>query len=266
MIMPAAIIVMLLLAGTLTIFAQSTPTLPVVRTVSTPTVLAKQAGLMAPKTTPRSMQGNKPTTARSTPVAKNTPSQSGATIPQLPTGWTNANLAMGDALFVERTATTFVDREMSLDYRSVGTKAVHAGTFTAATFILTRNALARFQQNDIRVINNTLFDTVQQEQRIQSVVAPQAQVVAFAEQQFAWVDVSFFLWQSKLDTNGQRIEGFDPDPATGQPRLHHMTVLLLRVPQNKQGINPAMGGTGWLVSNYGLDLPSDTSLQIVQPA
>jgi hypothetical protein len=173
---------------------------------------------------------------------------------------------MGDALFVERTATTFVDREMSLDYRSVGTKAVHAGTFTAATFILTANALARFHQNDIRVINNTLFDTVQQEQRIQSVVAPQAQVVAFAEQQFAWVDVSFFLWQSKLDTNGQRIEGFDPDPATGQPRLHHMTVLLLRVPQNKQGINPAMGGTGWLVSNYGLDLPSDTSLQIVQPA
>jgi hypothetical protein len=40
----------------------------------------------------------------------------------------------------------------------------------------------------------------------------------------------------------------------------------LRIPPQDAGNNPAMGGTGWLVSNYGLNLPNGTALNIVQPA
>jgi hypothetical protein len=167
---------------------------------------------------------------------------------QLPAGWTNAGLQMGDALQAIRTAVTFTDREMSLDYRSVGTRNNHGGTFTAATFIMTPAAMLRFQQNDVRAINNTLFDMVVNAQLIRLVVDPQPQLVKFAQQgqqQFAWVDVSFQLWQSQVDPNNpqQRIEGKELDPATKQPRIHHMIVLLLRVPQQDEGANPPMGGT-----------------------
>jgi hypothetical protein len=190
---------------------------------------------------------------------------------QLPTGWTNAGLLTGDALQALRTAVAFNDREMSLDYRSVGTRNNHGGTFTAATFILTPAARQRFQQNDVREINNTLFDRVVNTRQIRLVIDPQPQLVKFAQQgqqQFAWVDVAFQLWQSQIDPHSaqQRIEGKDVDPNTHQPRIHHMMVLLLHVPAENEGNNPPMGGTGWLVSNYGLDLPNGTALDIVQPA
>lgn len=193
-------------------------------------------------------------------------------VPQsLPTGWTNAGLLTGDGIQAIRTAVAFNDREMSLDYRSVGTRNTHGGTFTAATFVMTPAARQRFQQNDVRVINNTLFDMVVTTRLIRLVVNPQPQLVTFVQQgqqQFAWVDVTFQLWQSRIAPNNpqQRIEGKDLDPATKQPRIHHMTVLLLRVPAQNAGNNPAMGGTGWLVSNYALDLPNGTALNIVQPA
>jgi hypothetical protein len=270
MIMPAAIIVLLLLAGTLTVFAQSTPTLPVVRMASTPTVLAKQAGLMAPKATPRSTQGNKPTTAKSTPVAKSIPSQSGTTLLQLPAGWTAAGLDTSDALDAQDTAgSIFTAREERFDFRDIGSRALHGGSLTGAFFILSSNAKARFLHNDIRVINNTLFDRLlkqKEEQRPRNIEAHLMTLQEQGQQQFALVDVSFFLLQSTVDNNGQRTEGYDPDPATGQPRLHHMTVLLLRIPPADQGPDAPAGGYGWLVSNYGLDLPSDNALQIVQPA
>jgi hypothetical protein len=188
----------------------------------------------------------------------------------LPTGWTDAGLSLSDALFAERTAVTFTDREMSLDYRSVGTRARHGGTFTATVFILTPPAAVRFAQNDVRAANNVLFDRAQQERLIQAVVNPQPRLIAFTvvgQQQFAWVTVSFQLWQSKVDgATGQRTEGFSLDPATNQARTYQMTVLLLRVPQRTQGANPAMGGTGWLVSNYALDLANGTMLDIARPA
>jgi hypothetical protein len=191
-------------------------------------------------------------------------------IPQpLLQGWTQAGLSTGDAIQALRTATTFTDREMSLDYRSVGTRNTHGGTFTAATFLLTPAAQQRFLRNDVRAFNNTLFDQVQQTRLIRLVIDPQPQLLAFSQQgqqQFAWVTVTFQVWQSQLDPNhpGQRLEGVEIDPATKQPRLHQMMVLLLRVPQQDAGADPAMGGTGWLVSNYGLDVP--TPLTIVQPA
>ncbi|HLG76163.1 MAG TPA: hypothetical protein VKX46_07095, partial [Ktedonobacteraceae bacterium] len=190
---------------------------------------------------------------------------------QLPNGWVNAGLSTADAIQAIRTATTFNDREMSLDFRSVGTRNNHGGTFTAATFVMTAAARQRFFQNDVRESSNALFDTVVNNQQIRLVVNPQPQLTNFAQagqQQFAWVDVAFQYWQSQIDPNNpqQRIGGLELDPATKQPRVHHMMVLLLHVPAANEGNNPAMGGTGWLVSNYGLDLPNGTNLEIVQPA
>ena len=195
-------------------------------------------------------------------------------VPQhLPAGWTHAGLTVGDALQAERTAMAFNDREMSLDYRSSGTRNHHAGTFTAATFLLTIAAMQRFQQNDVRAINNRLFDQVAKTKLIRAVIDAQPHVVRYAtqgQQQFAWVNVTFQLWQSHLDPNDplhqRRIEGKENDPVTNQPRLHHLLVLLLHVPPQTEGANPPMGGTGWLVSNYALDQADGTLPEIVQPA
>lgn len=189
----------------------------------------------------------------------------------LPAGWTGAGLSRGDAAFAMRTAITFTDREMSLDWRNIGTRAAHSGTLTAATFILTPAARTRFQQNDVRVINNVLFDRLTSEQMIQAVTDEQPHLVQFqaqAGQQLAWVEVSFHLWQERKDPAhpDNRIEGLETDPATGQPRLHRMSVLLLRVAPGTQGPTAPMGGTGWLVSNYGLDLAGGTLVDLVEPA
>jgi hypothetical protein len=185
-------------------------------------------------------------------------------------GWTGAGLSKGDALEAERTAWTFTDREMSLDYRNAGTQAQHGGTFTAAVFLLTPNARARFFQNDVRAINNVLFDRVQQQQLMQEVVNAQPRLVQFqvqGQQQFAWVDVAFQLWQSRLDPQtGSRAEGLEIDPAAHGPRVHHMIVLLLRVTPGMQGTNAPMGGTGWLVSTYALDPAGGSLPVIIQPA
>jgi hypothetical protein len=190
-------------------------------------------------------------------------------VPQtLPARWTAAGLMTADELEAQRTGLAFVDREMSLDFRIVGTRAQHGGTFTAAVFLLTPHARARFAKNDIRVANNVLFDSVQQQQLIQEVVNEQSQLVKFAvlgRQQFAWIDVSFQLWQSRLNPQtGQRVEGLELDPATHGSRVHHLIVLLLRVPPVKQGPNAPMGGTGWLVTTYALD-PGAALPAVIQP-
>src|SRR5207248_5484404 len=151
-------------------------------THSAPAVRPTVAGRMMPT----------PTMATATPQA--TPQgdwvPSTQTLQQL--GSTGAGLSTGDALEAERTAWTFTDREMSLDYGNAGTQAQHGGTFTAAVFLLTTNARVRFFQNDVRAINNVLFDRVQQQQLIQEVVNAQPLLVQFqaqGQQQFAWVDV-----------------------------------------------------------------------------
>lgn len=188
----------------------------------------------------------------------------------LPAGWTGAGLTLGDALFAERTAVTFTDREMSLDYRAVGTRAQHGGTLTAAVFLLTPAARERFRQQDVRVTTNQLYDLVVGERLIQAVIDPQPRLRAFAiqgQQQFAWVEVTFTLWQSLTDPQtGQSQQGLMKDPTSQQPRVHRMGVLLVRVPPASQGANAPMGGTGWLVSNYVLDSPGGTLPPIVQPA
>jgi len=272
----AAVIVLVITTGAMALAQSSPATLPVRTTTTGYNSMGGQQAKPTPKPQPIQGKGNAPTPKPTTPPISGQGSTaglnggSGTWLPQqLPAGWTDAGLATGDALFAERTAAAFTDREMSLDYRSVGTRAHHGGTFTAATFVLTANAKARFAQNDVRLINNALFDRVQQERLIQSVVNAHPQLMQFAtngQQRMAWVDVSFQLWQSKIDANGARTEGFDIDAATNQPRTHHMMALLLRVPQDAQGANPAMGGTGWLVSNYAFDLPAGTMLDSVQPA
>ncbi len=226
----------------------------------------------APTARPTRTIQNTPTPAMATATAQATPPSdwvpSVLTLQQL--GWTGAGLSTGDALEAERTAWTFTDREMSLDYRNAGTRAQHGGTFTAAVFLLTPNARVRFIANDVREINNALFDRVQQQQLIQEVVNGQPRLVRFqvqGQQEFAWVDVSFQLWQSQLDQQtGSRVEGLELDPATNGPRVHHMLVLLLRVAPGTQGTNAPMGGTGWLVSTYALDPAGGILPAIIQPA
>ncbi len=248
-------IVVVLAVLTMTVFAQAIPPLRGGRTITTSA------------TTTTGNQNASPTPTMIT--AQGSPSLDW--VPQtLPDGWTAADLSVADALDAERTAWTFTDREMSLDFRSVGTRASHAGTFTAATFLLTPAAKIRFEQNDLRAANNVLFDSVQQRQLIQVVINAQPHLVKFqmqGQQQFAWVDVSFQLWQSQLDPQhpDQRIEGKEVDPTTKQPRVHHMVVLLLYVQPGTQGLNPPMGGAGWLVSTYTLD-PGDALPDIVLPA
>jgi hypothetical protein len=185
----------------------------------------------------------------------------------LPADWMNAGLIKADAVQAQYTGMTFTDREMALDFRNAGTRAAHAGTFTAATFLLTPAARVRFANNDVRVINNALFDRVAQEKLVQVAVDATPRLVKFQAQgnrQLAWIDVAFHLWQSRLDPrSGQRSEGLEMDTVMHQPRIHHMSVLLVRVAPETQGANAPMGGTGWLVSNYGLDQPGP--VDIVQP-
>jgi hypothetical protein len=213
-----------------------------------------------------------PTPSMATATPQATPQSNWVPSPQTlqQLGWTGAGLSTGDALEAERTAWTFPDREMSLDYRNAGTQAQHSGTFTASVFLLTPNARARFFQNDVRVINNALFARVQQQRLIQEVVNAEARLVQFqvqGQQQFAWVDISFQLWQSLIDQQtGQRPEGLELDPTTHGPRVRHMIVLLLRVTPGTQGANAPMGGTGWLVSTYALDPAGGSLPAIIQPA
>jgi hypothetical protein len=173
-------------------------------------------------------------------------------------GWSQAGFSLGDALEAQRTALTFTDREMSYDYRDIGTRAQHGGTLTGAVFLLTPGGQARFNQNDIRVINNTLYDQVSADRIIQQVVNMQAsfdQVGTVQQQgqvhQLVWITVTFELFQAQT-TSGQRSEGLELD-GRGQPVQHQMHVLLLRVTPQAQGANAPMGGTGWLVNTYARD-------------
>jgi hypothetical protein len=263
----------------ITVFAQPAPHL--VTTAKNPTQGSGAPVIhTAPTARPtRTAVQRTPIPTMTTATAQTTPQTTQATpqgdwIPSAQTlqqfGWTGAGLSMGDALEGERTAWTFTDREMSLDFRNAGTRAQHGGTFTAAAFLLTPNARTRFFANDVRAINNVLFDRVAQQHLIQEVVNAQPRLVQFqgqGQQEFAWVNVSFQLWQSRLDRQtGQRNEGLELDPATNGPRIHHMIVLLLRVPPGTQGANAPMGGAGWLVSTYTLDPAGGTLPAIPQPA
>jgi len=90
---------------------------------------------------PSQQQGTTPSSQSSTPTVQGqgqsqAPPSSPDWVPQqLPAGWKDAGLTMADDLQALRTAISFNDREMSLDYRSVGTRDLHAGTFTAASLL-----------------------------------------------------------------------------------------------------------------------------------
>jgi hypothetical protein len=249
-----------------TVFAQPAQPLATSNGATTP-VAHSQAPAPAPTAAKLAGPTAKPTPVP-TPINTGSHAQNGTWIPQqLPTGWVAAGLTNGDALFAERTAWAFTDREEGLDFRNMGTRTQHGGTFTASTFILSPGGKIRFAQNDIRVIDNTLFDHAQNVQLIQAAVNAIPSLTQFQVQgqnQFATVTVSYQLYQSQIDpATGQRTEGMEMDTATKQPRTHLMSVLLVRVPPGTQAQGAPMGGTGWLVSSYGLDLTSP--LAIVQP-
>jgi hypothetical protein len=180
--------------------------------------------------------------------------------------WTTAGLSVADAIQADRTAVTFTDREEGLVFNEPGTR-------TAAEFLLTQAAKSRFAQNDVRVSSDVLWNSVTDPARqlIQLAVDEQPTLVkqmAVGQNQFAWVDVQFQLWQSQIDPQNpnQRIGALEVDPATGAPRMHHMVILLLQVAPGSLGANAPMGGTGWLVSNYMLDPTNGTLPPVVGPA
>ena len=198
-------------------------------------------------------------TSQGTPQVNEVPSNQ--SLQQL--GWTTAGLTLADALQADRTAVTFTDREEDLVFNKAGTR-------TAAFFLLTPAAKNRFTQNDVRVSSNALWGNVIGQRLIQLAINEQPALVKQAAQgqnQFAWVDVPFNLWRSRIDSQhpNQRIEGIENDPATNVPRTYHMVILLLLTP-GSQGINAPMGGTGWLVSNYVLDPAAGALPDIVSPA
>lgn len=244
------------------VFAQ--PTRPLTTSGTAPTVApASHPTVRVQQTPEKSIPSPTPTTATGVPTGNWVPQQ-------LPEGWQASGLTAGDALFAERTAWTFTDREEGLDYRNIGTRAAHGGTFTAAGFILSPGGKNRFANDDVRVVNNVLFDHVEAVKLLQSAVNAVPTLVKFAtqgQQKFAWVDVSFELYQEQVDPNNtqQRIGGMEMDPVTNQPRIHHMSVLLIRVLPGTQGGAAPMGGTGWLVSSYELDLPNGTLQNIISP-
>jgi hypothetical protein len=208
-------------------------------------------------TPPANQNQGQGTQATSSPAVKSIPSAH--LLNQI--GWTQAGLSLGDAIEAIRTGTAFTEREMSYDYRNIGTLAVHSGTLTDSTFLLTPGGKVRFMQNDVRVINNALYTKIANGKIIQQVVNAQPSLVQFQmislqgqAYQFAWVNVAFEVFQSKIDpTSGTRLERLERNPTTGQPVLHHLVVVMVRVPPQTQGVNAPMGGTGWLVNTYELD-------------
>jgi hypothetical protein len=67
------------------------------------------------------------------------------------------------------------------DYRNIGTLAVHSGTLTDSTFLLTPGGKIRFVQNDVRMINNVLYTKISNGKIIQQVVNAQASLVQFQD-------------------------------------------------------------------------------------
>jgi hypothetical protein len=240
---------------------QKTTTVPIPR--ATPVIMPTTPPMIP---TPTAVPTIPPTASASQPTQNKGEAAEGTTT--LPSaqllsvlGWTQAGLSTGDAVEALRTGTSFTDREMSYDYRAIGTQAHHSGTLTSSVFLLTPGGKSRFPLHDIRAVNNVLFTQIQTNQIIQQVVNAQAMLVRFQVVQeqgqpvmVAWVNVSFELFQSMVNpATGQRTEGLQLDSTSGTPLIHQMAVVLVRVAPQNQGANAPMGGTGWLVNTYARD-------------
>ncbi len=262
----AVLIIVLVVGGLFLMWVSAQPASPLQRNASAVSTAASTA--TAPQVRPTA------TTRPQAPIPTTTPviTTTGGT-GQMPSdqmlgqlGWTAAGLTAADAFQAGRTAVTFTEREETLVFDEAGTR-------TGAVFLLTPGGRARFAQNDVRVATNALWNSVQQQQLIQFALNVQPALVKFAargQQRFAWVDVSFWRWQSRIDPNDpqrqHRTSGIELNPATHAPLVHHMIVLLLRVAPQSQGTGAPMGGTGWLVSTYALNPAGGALPDIVLPA
>jgi hypothetical protein len=172
---------------------------------------------------------------------------------RLPTGWGNRNPIDAQNALLE--AWTFTQREMRIDFQSVGTQAQPGGTLTGSVFLLTPAAQQRFKDNDKRS-SAAFFVQIQNTQLIQipvfdnppfvshmQILQAQAQGGAF----FVWVTVPFEL-AIQHGVGGQPV--IDLNQQTQQPRQYTMQVLLMSVPV---GTGP-MGGIDYEVSDYALDM------------
>jgi hypothetical protein len=98
----------------------------------------------------------------------------------------------------------------------------------AHAFSSPQGGQVRFANNDVRVINNVLYEKIASEKLIHQVVNAQATLVQLqgiavqGRVHFcAWITVSFSLFQSRIDpASGQRTEGLLHNPATGQPTIY----------------------------------------------
>jgi hypothetical protein len=169
-----------------------------------------------------------------TPTAGNTPAVTVTPGAQaLSAAWTASGRGTVDMLEALTVAETFTQRYETIDFRS-------PGTLSAARFILTQAANARFSANDERNTNQFAAQ-IQQERLIQAAFITGAQLVAAQAQNgnfFAWVTVSYQLAR-------QQGQGSAPTMQNRQ-----MTVLLIAVPFDTPPDAPPMGGIAWLVSNY----------------
>jgi hypothetical protein len=181
-------------------------------------------------------------------------------------GWIKAGLTQNDAVAAQHAATVFVQREMSYDYRDIGTPTHHAGTLIAVMPLLTLGARTRFQQNDVRMTNNALYDAISSDQIIRQAMNIQAKLLQFhvvsvqgQPHQFVWFTVSFNRFQSYVDhASGKRIEGNEIDSTLEQPRVYQMMVVLMRVPPDKQGLEAQ---SGWRVNAYDLDATTPLAIE-----
>lgn len=252
------------LAGVRALSAPAQPTGPDTGRGNTSLTPPPHAGPASPKPTVAATGGS----AATPPPAGTSDNWLAA---QLPFNWAQAGLTRTDAIEVERIALLFSDREMSQDYRDIGTRAHHGGTMTAALALLTPAAQVRFQHNDFRMASNALFDLISSTHLVRQVTNATPQLLQFTiqgQQGFAWVAVSFHLWIAQTDPKtGMRTEGWEMEPGTNQPRVHQLVVLLASQPQaGSQSTTQMLGGTSWLVSNYALDPAAGTLPPIVQPA
>lgn len=205
---------------------QTIPTMAPTHLAASPTPRKPVATPVTKKTTPTATA----TPASATPTPKPTLVPQG---PALPQEWTASGRGVADANEAIAVAETFTQRYETIDFRS-------RGTLSAAQFILTNAANARFTAHDKRATDAFALQ-IQQQQLIQVGVISGGQIVKAQNQNgrfFAWVSVSYQL----VIQQGQG------NPTTAMNL--QMNVLLVAAPFGSPADAPPMGGIGWLVSSY----------------
>jgi hypothetical protein len=265
MLLTVGIVVMTLLVGSLLVLAQTMTPPPLRVGKSTPTVMTTpgSSSVASSGSTPApTRRATRPTPTRLLPDPQQTRANPlPVAIPSIQVlaqwGWTADGLTLADAIEAQRTASAFVEAEMSYDYRSLGTPDQHAGTLVSALPLFTKGGKVRFFRYDKREINNVLYNMITRSQLIQNALSRQITLVQFQnrrvqgkQHQFVWVTVAFDLHQSLLNAQTGKREDLPQSPSAAQ--IQQIQVLLMRVSPQEQGAGALLGGAGWQVNTYAL--------------